>query len=55
MQATITGGKLAISAALEAPRPSASGKTDIVLTQNLKVAGQDGKVYTVAVNVYTKR
>lgn len=54
MQAKIVNGTVAIEIKMDEPRQSSTGKTLVVATGTQKIAGPDGKVYTVAVNVYTK-
>jgi hypothetical protein len=53
MTAEIKGNKLIVTIDLETPRPSASGKTLIVATGNLKGgAVLNGKPVTIGLNAY---
>lgn len=58
MHAEIKDGKLLITINLNAPRPSASGKTLVVASTGGNVATSatiDGKPVTIGLNAYIKR
>ena len=58
MTVTIEGKELVIRMPLEAPRPSASGKTLVVATTSGNVrttAEVDGKPITIGVNAYISK
>ena len=56
MKASIKDGKLLVEAKLNKPRPSKSGKTNVVVSTNgfIFVDGDDGKVYRLNINLITK-